>query len=119
MERRRAMKLKPENVLLRPFVEEIADAQRMTAGKDVTINVDIDSSMCVNADRTHLANVINNLIDNAVKYSGDVVMITVSGGSDGMSQTRVSAFRQNRCRIYLTSSTVCLTATGKMCAVME
>ncbi len=84
MERRRAMKLKPENVLLRPFVEEIADAQRMTAGKDVTINVDIDSSMCVNADRTHLANVINNLIDNAVKYSGDVVMITVSGGSDGI-----------------------------------
>lgn len=85
MERRRAMKLKPENILLRPFVEEIADAQRMTAGKVVTINVDIDSSMCVNADRTHLANVINNLIDNAVKYSGDVVMITVSGGYDGIS----------------------------------
>ncbi len=84
MERRRAMKLKPENVLLRPFVEEIADAQRMTAGKDVTINVDIDSSICVNADRTHLANVINNLIDNAVKYSGDIVVITVSGGSDGI-----------------------------------
>ena len=85
MERRRAMKLRADNILLRPFVEEIVDAQRMTAGKDVTINVDIDSSMCVNADRTHLANVINNLIDNAVKYSGDIVVITVSGGSDGIS----------------------------------
>ena len=30
------------------------------------------------ADRSHLGNVMNNLIDNAIKYSGDSVDITVT-----------------------------------------
>lgn len=79
MERRNTMKLKPETVPLRPFVEEIAAAQRMRGEKKITINVDVDENVTIEADRTHLANILNNLIDNAVKYSGDSVVITVSG----------------------------------------
>lgn len=79
MERRNTMKLKPETVPLRPFVEEIAAAQRMRGEKEITINVDVDESVTIEADRTHLSNILNNLIDNAVKYSGDSVVITVSG----------------------------------------
>lgn len=79
MERRNTMKLKPETVPLRPFVEEIAAVQRMRGEKEITINVDVDESVAIEADRTHLANILNNLIDNAVKYSGDSVVITVSG----------------------------------------
>lgn len=79
MERRNTMKLKPETVPLRPFVEEIAAAQRMRGEKEITINVDVDEDVSIEADRTHLANILNNLIDNAVKYSGDSVVITVSG----------------------------------------
>lgn len=79
MERRNTMKLKPETVPLRPFVEEIAAVQRMRGEKEITINVDVDEDVSIEADRTHLANILNNLIDNAIKYSGDSVVITVSG----------------------------------------
>lgn len=78
MERRKTMKLKPETILLRPFVEEIAAAQRMRTEKEITINVNMDDDVSVEADKTHLGNVLNNLIDNAIKYSGDSVTITVS-----------------------------------------
>ena len=79
MERRNTMRLKPETMPLRPIVEEIAAAQRMRGEKEITINVDVDEDVSIEADRTHLANILNNLIDNAVKYSGDSVVITVSG----------------------------------------
>ncbi len=79
MERRKTMKLKPEEIQLHSFVDEIAAAQRMRGGKNISINVNIDDSIIVEADRTHLSNILNNLIDNAIKYSGDSVEITISG----------------------------------------
>ena len=85
MERRKTMKLKPETILLRPFVEEIVTAQRMRGEKDLTINVNVDENVSVEADKTHLSNILNNLIDNAIKYSGDSVAITVSGNEKGIS----------------------------------
>lgn len=85
MERRKTMKLKTEEIQLHTFVEEIAAAQRMRSEKNISINVDIDESVMVEADRTHLANVLNNLIDNAVKYSGDSVEITIMGDNKNLS----------------------------------
>ena len=78
MERRRTMKLKPERVLLQSFIEETASAQRMRGDKKITINVEVDEDVSIEADRTHLSNVLNNLIDNAIKYSGKSVEITIS-----------------------------------------
>lgn len=85
MERRKNMKLKPETVLLRPFVEEIATAQRMRGEKEITINVDVEDNISIEADKTHLSNILNNLIDNAIKYSGDSVAITISGNGKEIS----------------------------------
>lgn len=85
MERRKTMKLKSETIRLQPFVAEIAAAQRMRGDKDITITVDIDDRVSLEADRTHLANVLNNLIDNAIKYSSDSVVITVSGNEEEIS----------------------------------
>lgn len=85
MERRKTMKLKPETVRLRPFVEEIATAQRMRGEKKITINVDVDDNTSIATDRTHLSNILNNLIDNAIKYSGDSVAITISGNGKEIS----------------------------------
>ena len=85
MERRKAIKLKPETILLRPFVEEIAGAQRLRSDKEITISVDVEAEVAVEADKTHLSNILNNLIDNAIKYSGDSVAINISGNRKEIS----------------------------------
>ena len=85
MERRNTMKLKPEKIHLSPFVEEIAATQRMRGDKDITISVDVDGGLYVYADKSHLTNVMNNLIDNAIKYSGETVAISVSADRAGIS----------------------------------
>lgn len=85
MERRKTMKLKPEKVLLRTFVEEIAAAQRMRGEKEIAITVDVDTDVSVEADKAHLSNILNNLIDNAIKYSGDSVEISISGNEREIS----------------------------------
>ncbi len=85
MERRKTMKLRPEDIPLREFVEEIAVAQRMRGDKDITIKVNMADNIIVEADKTHLANVLNNLIDNAIKYSDDCVEISISGDNNELS----------------------------------
>lgn len=85
MERRKTMRLRPETINLRPFIDEIAAAQHMRREKEITINVATDGNVSVKADRTHLANVLNNLIDNAIKYSGDRVTIKVAADRSGIS----------------------------------
>lgn len=85
MERRKAIKLKPETILLRSFVEEIAGAQRLRSDKEITISVDVEAEVAVEADKTHLSNILNNLIDNAIKYSGDSVAINISGNRKEIS----------------------------------
>lgn len=79
MERRKTMKLKPKIIQLRPFIEEIVAAQQMRGDKEISISVDVTDNVTIKADNTHLYNVLNNLIDNAIKYSGDTVIITITG----------------------------------------
>ena len=82
MERRKAMTLKPEKIDLSELVEEIADAQRMRSEKNINIEVKSNEVVAVMADKSHLSNVLNNLIDNAIKYSGDTVSINIGIHSD-------------------------------------
>ncbi len=85
MERRKTMRLNPETILLRPFIEEIAAAQHMRGEKRIAINVDIAESVSIVADKIHLSNILNNLIDNAIRYSYDSVAITISGNEKEIS----------------------------------
>lgn len=87
MERRKTMKLNPEEIQLRPFVEEIAAAQRMRKEKKITIDVGDVANITVTADRTHLTNIFNNLIDNAIKYSSDSVSIEIRSVNGGIAVT--------------------------------
>lgn len=84
MERRKTMKLKMESIQLSPFIEDIAEAQRMRSDKVITINVETHGDVTVLADRTHLSNILGNLIDNAIKYSGDEVNILIKCDTSGI-----------------------------------
>jgi len=78
MERRKGLVLHREDINLAALVDDIVEKHKMKTEKDVKITVDIPSDFTVNADRMHLSNILNNLIDNAVKYSGEKVSINIA-----------------------------------------
>ncbi len=84
MERRKTMTLKPEKIDLPELVDEIAEAQRMRDDKDISIEVQSEGAIAVTADKSHLSNVLNNLIDNAIKYSGESVAINICINAGGI-----------------------------------
>ena len=87
MERRKTMTLKPEKIKLPELIGDIAEAQRMRGEKDIDIEIDTTDDIEVTADKYHLTNVINNLIDNAIKYSGESVSIRISIDTESIGIT--------------------------------
>ena len=84
MERRKSMTLKPERIDVTQLAEEIAEAQRMRGDKRIAIDIRSEGDITATADKSHLANVLNNMIDNAIKYSDDPVDIIINIGPDGI-----------------------------------
>lgn len=85
MERRKTMPFNPELIPLPDFINDIAGAQRMRGDKLIRIDVTALDNVTVSADRTHLANVLNNLIDNSIKYSGQSVDIRIKCDAHSIS----------------------------------
>ena len=71
-----------QSVNLHDLFDTVADATIRPSGKDVVIHNEIASDIVVSADRSHLYNILNNLVENAVKYSGDSVEIKTSANAD-------------------------------------
>ncbi len=65
-------------VPLRELFEAVAASAVIPTDKRVTIANHIDPALEVSADRSHLYNVLTNLVENAVKYSGPAVDITAT-----------------------------------------
>lgn len=84
MERRKTMTLKSEKIDLHALADEIAEAQRMRGDKNIAIEVHSYGDTTATADKSHLSNVLNNLIDNAIKYSDESVAISIKIGTDGI-----------------------------------
>lgn len=85
MERFKTMQLNIENVAVKPIVEEIAGMMELKADKPVEISVDIPDKLSIQADSLHLGNILSNLIDNAIKYSGDSVKISIKADAGSMT----------------------------------
>lgn len=77
----------PLNITIIPLHElfnAVTAALAVPPGKSVDFINDIPRHLEVSADRSHLYNILNNLVENAVKYSGDSVEIRATASrSDG------------------------------------
>lgn len=86
MERRKTMKLHIEQFDIVPVMREIVAAQQTRGEKEIKLQFCPESeNVEVKADKAHFANVMNNLIDNAVKYSGSSVEIMIACTGTGIS----------------------------------
>ena len=88
MERRRQFKLNIEKVDVTALLQPVIEQQQLKADKPVTITTHIDpEGLTVMADRSHLSNILNNLIDNAIKYSHDEARIEIDASPAAISIT--------------------------------
>jgi signal transduction histidine kinase len=78
VEEKKELELHPEPVNLSELIKDIVTHQQLKASKPVQFEVDLPSEIPpVYVDRLHMANTINNLIDNAIKYSHEQVTIRI------------------------------------------
>lgn len=88
MERRRQFRLNIEPINLSELLQPVIEQQQLKADKPVTITVNVDPvDLTVQADRAHLSNILNNLIDNAVKYSPGEAHVEIAATSAAISVT--------------------------------
>lgn len=85
MERFRTMKLNIEEVALKNIVEDISGMMELKAAKPVEIDIDIPDNLSIQADSLHLGNILSNLIDNSLKYSGDSVHIIIKADAHSIT----------------------------------
>jgi hypothetical protein len=63
------------SVNLHDLFDSVASAIAIPADKSVVIKNNIPGDVIISADGTHLYNILNNLVENGVKYSGRSVVI--------------------------------------------
>lgn len=72
-------------------MENVISAISHPAEKSIYIKNNIDKTFEILADKTHLYNILNNLVENAVKYSGSSVEIIVSAKhNNGVVELNIS-----------------------------
>lgn len=73
----KGFQLNPSAFNLKEMLAGIIAGQQIRQEKAISINLDYQAPEELFADRQHLQNVIVNLIDNAINYSGDKVHIDI------------------------------------------
>ncbi len=62
---------------IKDVVEKLVRLCHIPEGKQVSVETSFSENILVTADPIHIANIVSNLIENSVKYSGQSVHITV------------------------------------------
>ena len=87
VEERKNLQLSPVTIHLKELFEQLKEQCIMQATKSVVITIDADEQLTIQADKVHFRNVLNNLIENAVKYSGEEVQIDLRAKRNGNKTT--------------------------------
>ena len=83
VEEQQALSIHPEPLHPAQLVHNLVARHQLKATKPVHFQVDLDPHDVVPLDPLHFGNAVNNLIDNAIKYSGEEVTIAIHGRRDG------------------------------------
>lgn len=87
----RQAKLSIEQVALREALEQIVEGVQIGGDEDATLSIDCDEQLLVTADPHHLKSVVMTLIDNALKYGGRPIAITLAATKvDSTTEIRVA-----------------------------
>lgn len=79
VEERKTLRLDPESISLLSLFENLKQQYSLQAEKPVTFSIEVQpETLSVEADKVHFRNAICNLIENAIKYSGEKVSIGLS-----------------------------------------
>ena len=92
MEEREGLALRLERTGLRPLLESAASQARLSAAKPCDISVEVTpASLSADLDASLMSSVIATLLDNALKYSGESVKISMKAEErDGRAIISVS-----------------------------
>lgn len=92
MERRKDFTLHREQLDIGKTMIPLVEMQRLKCGKRLSISLNIPEGMTVYADKTHFCQIMDNLLDNAVKYSQDNVDVTITctTAHDGTSKISIT-----------------------------
>ncbi len=79
LERKKEFKLKFERIDLNELTGKIVEQQTIKSSKAFHVcRKFTPDTICLEADRTHLYNILSNILDNAIKYSGDDPQISIT-----------------------------------------
>lgn len=78
IEEKRELELRPESILLHELVSGLISGHQLQSAKPVSFTIQIPADVAVRVDRLHFGSALNNLIDNAIKYSGSEVRIRLT-----------------------------------------
>lgn len=78
VDERKNFRLQKESFRILPVIDSLIQQFKLKADKTVTFSIDAEpKEIQVHADKLHFTNAISNLLDNAIKYSGPTVEISI------------------------------------------
>ena len=84
MERRKTFRLHPETFPVADILAPLIEEHKLKADKPVSISTRITPpDLMITADRTHFANIVSNLLDNAIKYSVMKAEVEIEARKEG------------------------------------
>lgn len=80
VENRSTFRLRPESIQVSELLFPLVEQFKLKTDKPLSLTIEIPDKLAITADRTHLYNMLSNLIGNAIKYSGEKpCRITIRG----------------------------------------
>lgn len=88
VENRSTFRLRPESIQVSELLFPLVEQFKLKTDKPLSLTIEIPDTLAITADRTHLYNMLSNLIGNAIKYSGEKpCRITIRGTASSKETT--------------------------------